>query len=132
MFLHDDKNLSICTMMNKPIILQQESPEPFFTIVRRNGEKKNNEPGPPWCTRHELRHSIPWSLREPTSVTRANTTLNDSGESVRIDGACKSADAKKRDMDEWRLKILLEELYKDKKYFDHVLDSTGEAYRKKS
>lgn len=104
--------------------INQESPEPFFTIVRRNGEKKNNEPGPPWCTRHELRHSIPWSLREPTGVTRANTTLNDSGESVRIDGACKSADAKKRDMDEWRLKILLEELYKDKKYFDHVLDST--------
>ncbi|XP_062571963.1 trichohyalin-like [Saccostrea cucullata] len=102
----------------------QYSPEPFFTIVRRSGEKLNNEQGTPWCTRHELRHTIPWSLREPTSMTRANTTLNESGESMRLNGASKSADARKRDMDEWRLKILLEELYKDKKYFDHVIDST--------
>lgn len=60
-------------------------------------------------------------------MTRANTTLDESGENMRIAGASKSADARKRDMDEWRLKILLEELYKDKKYFDHVIDSTGIA-----
>lgn len=53
--------------------------------------------------------------------------VNDSGESMRSLGASKSADAKKRNMDDWRLKILLEELYKDKKYFDHVIDSTGKA-----
>jgi hypothetical protein len=51
--------------------------------------------------------------------------LDESGENMRLAGASKSADARKRDMDEWRLKILLEELYKDKKYFDHVIDSTG-------
>lgn len=102
----------------------QNSPEPFFTIVRRSGERINQEQTPPWCTRHELRHTIPWSLREPSSMTRANTMVNDSGESMRSLGASKSADAKKRNMDDWRLRILLEELYKDKKYFDHVIDST--------
>lgn len=60
-------------------------------------------------------------------MTRANTMVNDSGESMRSLGASKSADAKKRNMDDWRLRILLEELYKDKKYFDHVIDSTGKA-----
>lgn len=39
--------------------------------------------------------------------------------------APKSAENTKKKIDDRRLKELLEELYKDKKYFDHVIDSTG-------
>ncbi|KAK3100695.1 hypothetical protein FSP39_023883 [Pinctada imbricata] len=107
--------------------------EPLFTILRRPDELpgkngSNGNPGP-WCTRHDLRHSIPWSLRVENGhpgISRAHTGLHDeSDNSNNAFGLPKSADHK-RNLDDRRLREILEELYKDKKYFDHVIDTTGD------
>ena len=97
----------------------------------------------PWCTRHDLRHTIPWSLRDDgqpgisrantvmtshgqSGISRANTVMNSHGDHSRTPMVGPKSADNKRSMDDRRLREVLEELYKDKKYFDHVIDSTGE------
>lgn len=53
--------------------------------------------------------------------------VNDFGESMCFFGVLKLVDIKKWNMDDWCFWIFLEELYKDKKYFDYVIDLIGKV-----
>ena len=111
------------------IFIFKNNNEPLFTRVRR---------GPPgldetvskipkeYRHKHELRHMIPWSMLGRTPVrsiaSAGDPLLSKSSEHPKSAGAIQ-----RKDMDDRRLKELLEELYKDKKYFDHVIETTGKC-----
>lgn len=95
--------------------------QPLFTHVRRPGEGNGKPTGSfdGFYISHDMRHAMPWSLLNKNPVRESSISdinINRKGP--------KSADAK-RDLDDRRLKELLEELYTDKKYFDHVIHTTG-------
>ncbi|OWF55627.1 hypothetical protein KP79_PYT13296 [Mizuhopecten yessoensis] len=96
----------------------QSQNEPLFTRVR---PPPHSDLARALKSRHDQRHAIPWSiLNAPPG--RPHTDGNDLAKSL---DAPRSADTIQRGMDEKRLRELLEELYKDKKYFDHVIDTTA-------
>lgn len=72
---------------------------------------------------HEKRHAIPWSLIYHHGSNR-ELTGTDLIRSQNI-GVSKSAGASREKIDDRRLRELLEELYRDKKYFDHVVETTS-------
>lgn len=76
-----------------------------------------------FCPKHDMRHALPWSLINQYQI-RESSVL-DANSVAKKQVAPKSAENGKREIDDRRLRELLEELYKDKKYFDHVIDTTG-------
>lgn len=80
-----------------------------------------------WCICYELCYIILWFFREFLSMIRVNIMVNDFGESMCFFGVLKLVDVKKWNMDDWCFWIFLEELYKDKKYFDYVIDLIGKV-----
>jgi hypothetical protein len=66
-----------------------------------------------------MRHALPWSLINQYHI-RESSVL-DANSVAKKQLAPKSADNGKREIDDRRLRELLEELYKDKKYFDHMI-----------
>ncbi|KAJ8297652.1 hypothetical protein KUTeg_024183 [Tegillarca granosa] len=104
-----------------------QEPSPFFTKVKHprfvNGGLITQKSFDMSFLRHqhEKRHMIPWSLIYSGS-SRDMTSL-DLKRSEQI-GVSKSAGASREKIDDRRLKELLEELYRDKKYFDHVVETS--------
>lgn len=97
--------------------------EPLFTRVRPPPDDLARS----LLTSHDRRHAIPWSIRNaPTRPHTDGHSLSKSLDAPRSDETYK-----RDDVDDRRLRELLEELYKDKKYFDHVIDTTG-TYSKDS
>lgn len=98
----------------------------FFTHTRRPGQTTVRPlPGSHdmFCHKHDMRHALPWSLINQYQIRESS--LLDINSVSKHHTMSKSAGNVKRDMDDRRLRELLEELYKDKKYFDHVIDTTG-------
>ncbi|XP_069128925.1 uncharacterized protein [Argopecten irradians] len=96
----------------------QSQNEPLFTRVRPPPE---SELAQALKSNHDRRHAIPWSIINPPP-RRPHT---DGGGLTQSLDAPRSADMASRGMDDKRLRELLEELYKDKKYFDHVIDTSA-------
>ncbi|CAG2219346.1 unnamed protein product [Mytilus edulis] len=103
----------------------EQQPEQFFTHTRRPGQTTVRPlPGSHdmFCHKHDMRHALPWSLINQYQIRESS--LLDINSVSKHHTMSKSAGNVKRDMDDRRLRELLEELYKDKKYFDHVIDTT--------
>ncbi|CAC5411126.1 unnamed protein product [Mytilus coruscus] len=104
---------------------REQQPERFFTHARRPGQTTVRPlPGSHdmFCPKHDMRHALPWSLINQYQIRESS--LLDINSVSKQHTTSKSANNVKRDMDDRRLRELLEELYKDKKYFDHVIDTT--------
>ncbi|VDI36257.1 Hypothetical predicted protein, partial [Mytilus galloprovincialis] len=103
----------------------EQQPEQFFTHTRLPGQTTVRPlPGSHdmFCHKHDMRHALPWSLINQYQIRESS--LLDINSVSKHHTMSKSAGNVKRDMDDRRLRELLEELYKDKKYFDHVIDTT--------
>lgn len=113
--------LNLCCFLQQP---------PLFTIVRRPGELESQEHlnTVPSSQRHS--NSAPLQVQDYNEELTENEKKENQRYTSDNSLVARSHDGRYSQMtsiDDNRLRRLLEELYKDKKYFDNYIESKGKA-----
>ena len=118
-------------MLNVNIMILTLQPTPLFTIVRRPEENDGEQQiaGNVYTRHRNAPKSAPVPIQNNYGYMSQTRQGRNEGS---IDSLAKTSagDSQLTTIDDCRLRQLLEELYKDKKYFDHYVENTGMKLRK--